>query len=274
MKKILLSLLLCGFVLIGLTGCKNDKKIEEDNEVYSLEKCSYKENDNWIYYFCTYYQKDDSGNFTKINGREFNGIDLLKKDTNDKFYITVTDSQTGEIINTMEPGIYTLLNGEKTKQEYLKLSDFLDSGSFNEENFESKLKELELKTIDENLVVELYKASLNEEEVSHGKYDYLSAASSLDIESGNGVFRVGYMIYNGNIKFVKIDYINKDGEFLSNLVNDNEATKDQIEDYNNLLLLEKEIVEKQSLNIDVFDGKTVDTSKLKELLVKMENGNN
>ncbi len=274
MKKILLSLLLCGFVLIVLTGCKNDKKIEEDNEVHSLEKCSYKEDDNWINYFCTFYQKDDSGNFTKIYGYEFNRIDLLKKDTNDKFYIPIIDGKTGETINTMEPGVYTLLNGEKTRQEYLKLSDFLDSGAFNEENFESKLKELELKTIDENLVIELYKSSLNEEEVSHGKYDYLSFASSLDIESGNGVFRVGYMIYNGNIKFAKIDYINKDGKFLSTLVNDNEATEDQIEDYNNLLLLEKEIVEKQIFDIDVFDGKTFDTTKLKELLGSVANNEN
>ena len=79
-----------------------------------------------------------------------------------------------------------------------------------------------------------------------------------------------YILYYGNIKFLKIDFIYKDGNHLSDIIKGNDATDKQIEDYNKILSLEEKIVLTQKLDLDDdLEFNEFDVAYLKKLLSEL-----
>ena len=265
MKKILFKIMLFFFVII-LCGCQKEEN--KSIQVNFLDKCAFEEvDDNWIYYFCTSYFKDENGNFTRINEHEFNGVDLLKKDISDEFKIPVIDGATGEIVNYYTPSFNALLYGTKTRDEVKKINAYFNGSKFNSETIKEDLNELQLKYIDVDLIVSLYEKSLTAEEKEFGKFGNFPFVETIDKEVANGTIRIGYIMYYGDIEYIRIDFIDKNGEFLSEIVKENDATKEQIDDYNEILKLEEEIIKSQELEIDIqYEGKYFSFTSLSQML--------
>ncbi len=266
LKKYVLFSLSFMFLLI-CSGCKRSEGSSQPT-INFLDKCAYETvDDNWIYYFCASYFKDQDGNFTVLNEYDFNGFDLLKKDTSDEFGIPVVDGDTGKIIEYYDSDVNSLLYGKKTREDTNKITDYFNSSNFNYETLKDDLNKLDLKYIDADLVINLYEKSLHAPEKKFGKYGSLPFVGTIDKEISNGTIRIGYILNYGNIEYIKIDFIDKNGEFLSDLVEEKKATNEQIDDYNEILKLEDEIINKQELEIDIkYEGKYFSFTSLSQML--------
>ncbi len=248
---------------------KTNNKVKEEPNF--LDKCVYEQvNENWIYYFCISYLKDKNNEFNVINGYDFGGYDLLNKDLSDEYGMPVRDGKTGKIIDYMDVDTHGLLYGKKTREDTIKIIDYFNSPKFKQENLEEDLKKLNLSNIDKNIVIKLYDKCLKEVPVPFGRYGENPFVATLTQEVLNGTIEVGYILYYGNIKFLKIDFIYKDGVHLSDIVKSDDATDKQVEDYNTILSLEDKIVSSQKLDIDDdFEFNEFDKTDLKNLLEEL-----
>lgn len=274
-SAILVVIIIIIIFIFTIFICLNDKKNQKNNKVKEelnfLDKCAYEQvNENWIYYFCISYLKDENNEFNVINEYDFGGYDLLNKDLSDEYGVPVKDKKTGEIIDYMGVNTHALLYGKKTREDTIKIIDYFNSSNFKQENLEEDLKGLNLSNINENIVIKLYNKCLKESDIAFGKYGENPFVATLTHEALNGTIEVGYILYYGNIKFLKIDFIYKDGNHLSDIIKGNDATDKQIEDYNKILSLEEKIVLTQKLDLDDdLEFNEFDVAYLKKLLSEL-----
>lgn len=240
--------LLALFCILCLAGCKTTSN-EQTEAVKFIEKCAYHEEDPWTYYFCTTFLKDENGNPTTLFNYEFNAIDLSKKLDNSKFYMDVVDSNTGEVIDKLNVEVQALLYYEEAKSDHKKISEYFNNKKDTNSITLEDLKSLDLKYVDKQILVDLYNESINSPNISLGKYLNIPFTNTYEEEIDNGILKIGYIIYYGHIKYMKIDFMYKDnGKYLSELVKNNNATKEQIQDYEQILNLERKIIQNQAFN--------------------------
>lgn len=243
--KIYLSILICTLCLVGC-GSTNTN---QTGDIKFIEKCAYHEESPWIYYFCTTFLKDENGNPATLFNYEFNAIDLSKKIDNSQFSMDVIDANTGKVVDKLNVEVQALLYYEQAKSDHKKISEFFNNKKDTNSITLEDLNSLDLEYVDKQLLVELYNESINSAVVSLGKYLNIPFTNTYEEKTNNGILKVGYIIYYGNIKYMKIDFMyNENGEYLSELVKNDKATIEQKQDYQQILNLEKMIIENQSFS--------------------------
>lgn len=236
-------------ILLLMSGCNKSEK-KRLNQYDFIEKCAYSESGDWVYSFCITYNKDKNGNFDLISNYHFNGYDLIGKVDDDTFSIITVDKTSGEIVDSTKAPYNSLLTGSKTRDEIYKIDKYFNSSSFSKENVINDLYMLNLKYIKPDLIYKLYKEALSKKERELGFYTDIPVISTINSEIEGGELRLGYLISYGYIDYIKIDFIDSNGRFLSDLVSEGKATEEQINDYINLITLQDFILEKQRFEID------------------------
>lgn len=261
-------------ILLLITGCVKDGKLKSTNypTLNFIDKCAFKETNNtWSYYFCIEFGKDSSGNFTVPLGYDFNGLDLVNKDKTDNYYIPFYDSNTGELVSKGKVNTQALLYGDKTRKEVKAIYNLFNDKKPNKEITEDDLKELKLNYIDKDLILNIFNDALNAEPITLGKYTNISMFNTITKSFSNYEVMVGYLLYYGNIKYIKIDFVDKNtNKYLSQLVDENKASNDQEQDYKNIKNLEETIIRQQKFNVDdIFKGKIIETSIIEDILIEL-----
>ena len=232
--------------IVCLTGCK-DNDIGQNEDINFIEKCAYREDSPWIYYFCTTFLKDENGEPSTLFNYEFNAIDLSKKIDNSHFSMNVIDSSTGKVIDKMSVEVQALIYYDKAKLDHDKISNFLNNKKDTNSITLDELSKLDLEYVDKQMLIDLFNESINSPVISLGKYLNIPFTNTYEKNLENGTLKVGYIIYYGNIKYVKIDFMyNENGKYLSELVEENNATFEQKQDYEQILNLEQKIINNQS----------------------------
>ena len=126
MKKKILSILLCGFVLISLTGCGNESKEETknkitftNNETLTFEEIYQKQEENYNSYETTYCEdtkiessegiiSDISSTYssrgTSLKGIVEEYVSVTIKDEHISIYMNISYDDKKELINSLKVG--------------------------------------------------------------------------------------------------------------------------------------------------------------------------
>lgn len=276
-KNVFLTISLLVFMLL-ITGCGVEKK-EENNYPGFASKCTtIDKTDGWFYFFCIQYPKTDKSiktvknNYDRSNAYSyvFDGFNLKYKKL-DGYYVKISDKDGNEV-GQIEPAFPSLSVSETQRDEINEISDFFANKSFNKIISLTDLEDLNVNTIDKESLVQMFNAAYEKEPIELGKYtDLPQAEIVLSDSEKNYKYSIGYYVEYGNIIKINIDILYDDNTYLSDLIQNNIASNDQIKEYENLKKIEKFIIEKQSFDIsNISDFSTMNVSTLKETLLKIK----
>lgn len=219
-KKILFSLIIvvvsfC-LIIILINGSKEGTYLGSKDSVIEGEN-------GWFYYFLINYSD-------KKNEYIFDGYNL-KYEEKDGYNIWLYDSK-------------------KVGDEGIAITDFFNKKQFINEISIDDLKGLSLDHFEKSFLVELFnktvKSEVNNEitKLDIHTYEFFS-----DEEKDGYKINIGIRAQRKGIVSFRIDLKYSNGTYLSELVENNRATKKQVEIYNNLLKISSDFIESQDLNI-------------------------
>lgn len=203
-------------------------KIVPGTKAYFPEKIAIQEHDDgWVCYFRLSYLEND----LKTPYYYGYGCDNFKYQ---KLYGYM---QTGEEIdrygnkftydaNTNHPSYGY---NDNYQSDIRKIDDFFSKKKFNKEIALNDLTDLDLKYLDKEDVLNLYnKAIKSEMNLKFGNYSNTNTESYLttSMTKNDYTWYLGYILSNGNIKYVSIDVVIKD-KYLSDLVKENKASSEE-----------------------------------------------
>lgn len=275
MKKKILMVIIFFIIMINIislaTNINNNK--QKEIKINFIEKCSFKDlEDGWTYYVCLDYKTGDDSK--TINNATFDGVNL-KYSTLEDYYITVTD-ENNNVIDKISADLVSLSTGDKTSSDLLKINTFLESKHFNREITTEDLS-IYLDIVDKNIIVELYNDAFNKETLTAGKYMELSFSNALTSSyQDNYKFQIIYILNYGNIGKVNIEVIYEDGTYLSDKVNDNIATKEELEFNNYIKEIENQILKNNTFKLKNMKKKfgNYKLTELNNLLKELEENSN
>lgn len=275
MKKKILMVIIFFIIMINIislaTNINNNK--QKEIKINFIEKCSFKDlEDGWTYYVCLDYKTGDDSK--TINNATFDGVNL-KYSTLEDYYITVTD-ENNNVIDKISADLVSLSTGDKTSSDLLKINTFLESKHFNREITTEDLS-IDLDIVDKNIIVELYNDAFNKETLTAGKYMELSFSNALTSSyQDNYKFQIIYILNYGNIGKVNIEVIYEDGTYLSDKVNDNIATKEELEFNNYIKEIENQILKNNTFKLKNMKKKfgNYKLTELNNLLKELEENSN
>ena len=273
-KKVFIPLLVgivCfTFVLIG----KNNVSADEPTGSGFTVKSQYDNlNDGWIYYFKIVYP-ETGGDKSYV----FNGYNLKYKEM-DGYSIPVVDRKTKEVVELIKPNYVSLINSEVHRQDLINIKDF-----FNEKQFDRKInvediKDLNFDVVSKEYLVDLFNKTIeSSKERQDGKYANASFFDIKTIDSTekdlDGKWQVAYILKNGDLYDVNIEFISSDGNYISDTQtmatknNNDKSLFEEIEKIEDLLIknqslsLENNVVLSSNENSKINLNKNVDLSNL------------
>ncbi len=273
MKKTLtLLFILC--LLIATTSCNNSSKQTNLSSYYNFDaKTAMEEKgDGWLYFFSYEYKNGGKspGNISYI----FNGYNLKYKHI-DGYDIQIIDNQTGKIVDTATSSLPYLTLDKEINSDIEKINNFFTKKQFITSIKMSDLGALALNKINKQDVLKLFNKAIGKDKLGNGKYYYLPEADVVQEKLINGYqWQVGFFIAHGNIFSIRIELIYNGNIYLSDLIDNNKADKSQKNIYDKIKQIEKNIMEKQSFDIDN-EELTIDNIKFRrlyELLKKINSG--
>lgn len=239
---------LCLIIVSNNYKAKSSEENRDDNTYYG-QKYSYIEGeDGWYYFFCINII-DDEGTTTNF----YDGINLKYK-TMDDYNIIIYDETTGDIKYKIAttPSFRSSekeKNGVQEREEILKVDNYFDEKQFNRKITEEDLQDLELENFDKNQILELYNMAIEKEINQERKAFYIP---SFDLEqetlSDKSILNIGLYTETTGVIAMRIDII-YDDVYLSDLIENNKATENQKQIYENINKISKKFIETQDVNV-------------------------
>lgn len=263
MKKIIIFALTV-ILVFSFSACS-----KETTNGYEVKISTEMRDDGWFYYL--YNEQSLNSN---VNGYVQYGAYNLKYKHIEGYDIPIKDSETGEILEYTKSSLpYLHITPNETLQKELNtLNEYLNEFERGKQLDERDLLHLNLTEITEADVVRQYNEMNSATVEKEGKYTHLPEASiEQDFDLNGYQWQVGYFISFGNIKCVRIDIVIDKSNYLSDIYNRNEATEQQKKIYENILRIEKEIINNQNfeVQIETQDDELYSTNRLLNLLKKI-----
>ncbi|MDD4592749.1 MAG: hypothetical protein PHG06_20345 [Parabacteroides sp.] len=247
-KPLAIMLMILLIVSIGMlfliTACKDSSK-KRIAFNYFVKSATEEKEDGWVYFFNYEYTLDNNGQLEKAY-YNFGG-DNLKHKHIEGLDIPIIDEQTGRIIDYATSSFPYLLLNQDIKPDLLEIQRFFFMKQFVVPIEMADLEELVLKTINKEEVLELFNEAIGKDRLTQGNYAHIPGADIKQEEILSGYqWQVGYFISYGNIVHIRIELIYDETNYISDLVEKNEANESQFEIYENIINIEKDIIENQS----------------------------
>lgn len=219
MKKDLKILFLITVLLITATVIVNkENKVKAESKsiqnapAFTIKSAYDEKDDGWVYFF-KIYLSDDSEKKSYV----FNGYNL-KYQEKEGFVIPVKNSKTGEIIKEIKPGYVSLINSKEYKQDLINIKKFFEQKQFDNLITIKDLQDLQLVSFEKKYIVSLFNRAINSKaERVNGEYASapifgLMKKKSTD-EKLDGEWQVAYLLKNGRINNLNIEFIDADGNY-------------------------------------------------------------
>lgn len=262
MKRII-SIMVC-FVIISLfCSCKDSKEIVSDEGYHAkgaIQECS----DGWFLFFELGYNLN---NETPVDEYVIVNAVNLKYSNLDDFRISVVDSETKEIIDSIQPEVsYCSMN-----PKYKSILSELEKTLLEREQTPN-LTDDELSNFEDNVIfnkegiIDIYNTAIKNGEMTFGKYGTLSESGLKSENELSGYkWQVGYFLSYANITALNIELIYSDGTYLSDIANEN-MTAEQKELFSKITLIENNIINNQNfIDIGVDSNLEIGNVKLSRL---------
>lgn len=265
------------FIIIGVFFCfsKSNNNInnnKNNNNCYNCKSKTYKKSyvegrNGWVYFLS--FSKIVTLEDVEIIDYSFNGCNL-KYEKLDYVYGSFDDKK-GHIYNVpiIPPALdssYFSVDNTKTEAEEVELINNI-IGSFEENKIVTNddFNDIELVNFNKDDIVSLFE-KLNSKE-AHNEAGPYSKPPCFYKKNTNesGTFQIGVLIDYGYIGYVKIDYIDKNGIFLSDKYANNSLTSNETELYNNLLKIQEYIVKHNTFSIREEFGELANDEEYKNL---------
>lgn len=217
-SKMLSLLIVCMLVAISsivIVNLKNASAESFDIINYSQRSVYDEKEDGWIYTFEIYYPDSDK----EDNIYMFDGYNLKYKKL-DGFYVPVIDRESGKVIDKITPEYITLSISEKYGEDIRKIVEFFNKKQFVKTISENDLNELNINTIEKKYLVDIYNRTIESElKTEPGKFNGSYSVGKVNLDSSDknlqGELQLSYLIDYGNIIDVNIEFIDKNGTYLS-----------------------------------------------------------
>ena len=251
---VILICLLGGVLFFTFKGKNNDNSVKEEktktNRTYYEKGISIEEEDGWYQTFImsTYdLSVEDTQNF-------YNACNIKYESLPD-YNILIYDAVTKEVIDRI-PSFPNLVISEKSKdgvteREEVKIVDnYFNSKDFNRTINVNDLKDLDLKLLDKEKIVKSFNAVYEKDFSTKNSNLYLPECAIRKDKQKNGFkVQIGFINTRPEILALRIDLLYSNGKYLSDLIENNQATTEQINMYNNFKQISDYIITRQSINV-------------------------
>lgn len=229
----------------------NREKTEEGLRSFKVE--TLEKDDGWYYTLEINKVKDESGN-EKISSI-FNGCNL-KYETLDDNYITMTDDN-GNIVGSIPMAPPSLNTSYRSKDnikteasEVQEINDLLTRLSFDREWNENDFESLELVNIDANDIITLGNNTYHKDyKTNFEKYNNIPECAFLKETKENSYYQVGIHQSYGEIDVVRIDYVDENGMYLSDKIQNDTANETEKNQYQTIQEIANKVIETQDLSL-------------------------
>lgn len=229
--------------------------------------------DGWIYTFQIQYPTDNSDR-TYI----FDGYNLKYKQL-DGYYIPVIDKTTNKEIDRVIPEYITLSISEHSRKDIENIVEYFNKMQFNHEITIDDIDMLNVSTISKDYLVDIFNRTINSPIKSEpGEYYQSNFVGKVNVPSTDisapGEWQASYILDYGNIYKIDIEFIDENGNYLSEKQDSNELSLKESKIINQIKTAEKDVVVKQraSLNYNMTNKTTSsDNEDLQKLLLELQN---
>lgn len=244
MKKIVCSILII-MIVLSTAGCSKEKNVGG----FEVKIATEMRDDGWLYYL---YEEKPFDSVTETYAQY--GAYNLKYKYIEGYQIPIKDSETGEVVEYAQSALpyLQITPDEKVRSELETLNNYINTFDHLKKVGNEDFEKIDLASIDKKDVIRLYNAMIDSSVENDGKYGFLPEAGIEQETLINGYqWQVGYFISYGNIKYARIDVVIDGKNYLSDLYHNGETTQEQKEIYEKILLIEKEIIEKQNFSVQI-----------------------
>lgn len=262
MKKII-PIMVCFVIITLLCSCKNSKEIVSDEGYHA--KCAVKEcSDGWFLFFELGYNLNN-----EIPVDEYvivNAVNL-KHSNLDDFRISVVDSETKEVIDSIQPEVSYCSMNPQYKSILNKLEKTLLEREQNPNLTDDELSNFEDNDIfNKEVIMEIYNTAIKNGEMTFGKYGNLSESGLKSENELSGYkWQVGYFLSYANITALNIELIYSDGTYLSDIAKE-DMTTEQKELFSIITQIENNIINNQNfIDIGIDSNLEIGNIKLSRL---------
>lgn len=283
--KLKITIIIMTFLFLT-TGCS-----KEDNQSINykpskfIDKVAFKEKeDGWVSYLYIEVGKKDINSFDMAGNCDMDEIYAvfydsvnLKYSKLDGYYIPVIDS-SGKESDKITSVMPSLARSEH-RDEVSDLNKYLSEKKFKDDITIADLDDAPCENLDKNEIVELYNQALKKEPKGYPNgltYSINKERNSFTKNLSNGgVLQVSYILEQVRIGVLNIEYIDPNGDYLSDLIVSEDATSEQIQAQKTIDNIEASILEKQTIEVSediesIPDFKTNLNQLLRDALKKQE----
>lgn len=279
MKKLILV-----FFILLLSGCTTKKETDFVPSSF-IDKQVYLQKDNgWVSYLYIEVEKKDKDTIEVKNNEDLNKITgvyydciNLKYDHLDGYYVPVNDEKGNEIDQIT--GVMPSYSTSDKRDDIVRINEYLTEKKFKSTITVQDLDDVKCDKLDKKEIVKLYNEALEKEylgypgDISYGN-NHGTIGKYIDLKNG-GKLWVACIIEQARLGVVNIEYIDENGNYLSDLCKDGKANDEQIQAQKQLDEIEKKIVDLQSIKVNEDISLIPDFNKcMNELLtntIKYEN---
>lgn len=255
--------MVCFVIITLLCSCKNSKEIVSDEGYHA--KCAVKEcSDGWFLFFELGYNLNN-----EIPVDEYvivNAVNL-KHSNLDDFRISVVDSETKEVIDSIQPEVSYCSMNPQYKSILNKLEKTLLEREQNPNLTDDELSNFEDNDIfNKEVIMEIYNTAIKNGEMTFGKYGNLSESGLKSENELSGYkWQVGYFLSYANITALNIELIYSDGTYLSDIAKE-DMTTEQKELFSIITQIENNIINNQNfIDIGIDSNLEIGNIKLSRL---------
>lgn len=248
-SAIILGLSMTGLFVANAENQKSDSMVDSTNEVLYTVKSVYDEKeDGWVYGFEIDYIKDSNNRIYNFDGYN------LKYKKLDGYYVALLDENNQEV-GQLSSKYITLSISKYHKDEVKMINQFFNEKKFDNVISISDLNELNITKFDKGYIVDLFNRTINSEMKSNpGKYfndEFVNKVSKrATIDGIDGEWQIAYINDYGNLLSFNIEFIDNDGNYLSDIINNKQATEKQTKIYNDIQNIENNIVKTQTVKLN------------------------
>lgn len=253
MKKIILV-----FFIFLLNGCTTKQETDFVPSSFIDKQVYLQKDDGWVSYLYIEVEKKDKDTIEVKNNEDLNKITgvyydciNLKYDHLDGYYVPVNDEKGNEIDQIT--GVMPSYSTSDKRDDIVRINDYLTEKKFNSTITVQDLDDVKCDKLDKKEIVKLYNEALEKEylgypgDISYGN-NHGTIGKYIDLNNG-GKLWLGCIIEQARLGVVNIEYIDENGDYLSNLCKDGKANNEQIQAKKQLDEIEKKIVNHQSIKV-------------------------
>ena len=261
---IILLIVLC-VALAGGETIANAQDIETIN--YSQKSTYDEKDDGWVYVFEINYPDVENEDRVYM----FDGYNLKYKQL-DGYYVPVIDNETKEEITRITPEYITLSISEDYKDDIEKIVNYFNEKQFNNKITINDLLGLDIEVVSKEYLVDIFNKTIDSElESNPGQYIDSNFYGKVNVSSTDeemkGEWQATYLLRYGEIYDINIEFIDENGNYLSDSTSNLDLTE-EIEE------IEKNIVDTQTIYSNTAtrsaNSNNISNSDLNNLLQKAQ----